>query len=140
MKKKASTKRNILKSKGNDRNRGHRGNKNQAHHKKVTNLKILTQRRNENVKQQVRGRNNTSTRKKGTTIEISNLSTQIQASELIQLFEQFGKITRMSIVWKKESNSCESRVTFEEYSAAKDAKNTYNKADLDSREILIRIM
>ena len=49
---------------------------------------------------------------KGTTIEITNLSTDIQTAELIQLFEQFGSILRLNIFWKKESNTCESRITF----------------------------
>lgn len=102
---------------------------------------MLTQKRNDDVKSEVRNRITPANKvNKGTTIEITNLSTDIQTAELIQLFEQFGSILRLNIFWKKESNTCESRITFQDFNAAKEAQANYNKAELDNREIEIKLL
>ena len=76
------------------------------------------------------------------TIQVSNLSTNIQVKELISLFEGFGHIESASIEWKngKRKDKFTARVTFDSERAAEEARNKYHEAELDENKIYIKIL
>ena len=77
----------------------------------------------------------------GSTILIENFKNSIEVTEVNQLFQQFGQILEIKLLWKPSmSQTCSAEVTFKKRESSEKAKKTYNEANLDNLILKISLM